>query len=81
MLQDVEKAIAKGGWTTNEWNRLHALQRIWTARHTGQDLAFNLRGWKKQGTGHHTPSVEKTIQNIKKEIAQQCGFTTSDRGR
>ena len=82
ILHRIEAAIVKGGWTANEWNRLHAMQRMWSARYHGTDLVFNLRGWRKKGTGHHTPSVEKVLNSIRKEMGTlQCGFTTSDRVR
>jgi hypothetical protein len=59
------KAIEIGGWTTNEWNRLHKLEETWRMRAAGKDTAFNLRGWKRQGTGHHTPGIEKFISTIR----------------
>jgi len=68
VVQDVERAIEVGGWTTNEWNRLRRMQQAWTMRYLGLDPGFNLRGWRRQGTGHHTPEIEKVFSSIRKEL-------------
>lgn len=79
ILNRIDQCIDKGGWTKNEWARLHKLRDAWAARAHRQDVSFNLRGWRQQGTGHHTPSVEQALAAIKREIRHQCGPTSSQR--
>lgn len=61
-------AMDKGGYTTNEWNRLHGMLSAWEGRALGTDVGFMLRGWKKAGDGKHTPTVEKALREIRKEM-------------
>jgi hypothetical protein len=64
IVQRIEDAIERGGWTGHEWERLHRLHRDWTRRAKGRDLGFRLRGWQRRHTGHHPPKVEKFIKDV-----------------
>jgi len=66
--QRVEEAIEHGGWTTNEWRRLNTLLKVWARRAAGNDVKFNLQGWQRQGSGHHTPSLIRAIDQINKTL-------------
>ena len=68
VYKQIQVAMAKGGWTTNEWNRLHAMARTWRRRAEGRDRKFSVMGWQKQGDGQHTPEVVKVMEEIQGEI-------------
>lgn len=70
ILYRIQAQVEKGGWTTNEWLRLHALEKAWGNRGAGRDLQFNMRGWQRKGTGHNLPQVEKTMRAIQKAIEE-----------
>lgn len=65
VLYRIEAVMEKGGWTRNEWARIHKLRQAWEKRAAGQDVGFMLRGWKRKGDGQHTPGIEKFITTIK----------------
>jgi hypothetical protein len=44
VLQRIEIAIGRGGWTRNEWRRLHRMHAKWKARADGTDARFMVMG-------------------------------------
>jgi hypothetical protein len=64
IMDRIEAAIDQGGWTTNEWVRLHKLQKAWARRQAGADPVFNMRGWQKKGSGHNLNPTLKALKEI-----------------
>lgn len=48
-LDAIMRAIDKGGWTRNEWARLHRMRKTWQARADGLDMRFNTVGNRQGG--------------------------------
>ena len=49
VLDRIQSAIDKGGWTTNEWSRLYRMREVWRHRASGKDRRFQLVGNRKTG--------------------------------
>lgn len=64
ILKNVREVLDKGGWTTNEFNRLRIMEKAWARRASGNDPVFNLRGWRRQGTGHNLNPTLKALAEI-----------------
>lgn len=68
ILFRIQRQVEKGGWTTNEWNRLHQMEEAWGRRASGQDLQFNMRGWQKKHPGHNLPPFERAARQIAEAV-------------
>jgi len=63
-LRKVERAIERGGWTTNERAALHMLAKRWGRRARGEDARYNLVGTV---SGRLPRDVERTIAILQED--------------
>lgn len=88
-LAKISKAIARGGWTRNEWTRLSALHKKWFRRANGTDPYFEVYGNRRQWADHATTyqkaedkRVVEVVNEIKKivwnEVQEQIKATPKD---
>lgn len=65
-LARIEAAIDRGGWTRNEWRRLHKLYEVWSRRANGQDPRFEVVGVRAGRLERH---IEAHIRQRRSDIA------------
>lgn len=61
----IGQAIALGGWTRNEWRRLHRLNLTWRRRAEGLDPRFNVVGTRKTGLSEEQRRQIKLIKDLR----------------
>jgi hypothetical protein len=60
--------LERGGWTAAESGRLRKMEKDWRRRLAGEDAKFNVAGWARQGTGHHTSRTVAELDKIRRRI-------------
>lgn len=64
IMDQIDKVLDLGEWTTNEFIRLHEMHKAWARRQAGVDPVFNMRGWQKKGAGHNLNPTLKALRDI-----------------
>lgn len=74
LLQEIDAAIGRGGWSSNERGRLARLRRIWLARSRGEDARYMIAGNRP---GRLRTDELRRVHVLQRRLAVDPGYATT----